>query len=183
MWFRILLVPLLKPSSHAVTCQLQARIMIYTTAFQTSENLEQPREQDFLASTETLFLCCHILFYKKNWSKVQHCGNSANYSKWNKKAQYLYLCIYWTHSYISQPSNFQGLKTDFFFVYAVWLKSWKFNADGWKLTVFKSKCHISKSFFVVTVDEKAAKDASFLVVKPIEKKYSLINSPPSWKTW
>ena len=175
MWFRILLVPLLKPSSHAETCQLQARIMIYTTAFQTSENLEQPREQDFLASTETLFLCCHIkfLFYKKIDPKFNIVVYSANYSKWNKKAQYLYLFIYWTHSYISQPPNFQGLKTDFFFVYAVWLKSWKFNSDGWKLTVLKSKYHISKSFFVVTVDEKAAKDASFLMVKPIEKRVSI----------
>ena len=41
---------LLKPSNHAVTYQLQARTMIFTTASLTSENLDQPREHDFSAS-------------------------------------------------------------------------------------------------------------------------------------
>ena len=84
--------------------------MIYTTVFQTSENLEQPREQDFLASTETLFLCCHILFYKKIDPTLWY---GANYSKWNKKAQYLHTCVYikLIHIlYISQSSPFSRPK-------------------------------------------------------------------------
>ena len=82
--------------------------------------------------------------------------------------------VYILNSFLHKSaSQFSRPKNWFFFVYAVWLKSWKFNSDGWKLTVLKSKYHISKSFFVVTVDEKAAKDASFLMVKPIEKRVSI----------
>lgn len=55
-----------KPLNQLAICQLQGKTMIFITASQISGNLEQLKEQDFLASKpQTLYVYVYDLFIPK----------------------------------------------------------------------------------------------------------------------